>query len=73
MAEGDLSEAWTLLNGIARASRHIERIAPTGPGRTHGIFMIQYARTPVAEWARHPAVSAELLRRALDDLAAPNY
>ena len=32
--------------------------------------MVQYARQPVTDWAKDPAVGAALLRRALDDLAA---
>jgi hypothetical protein len=30
--------------------------------------LVQFARGPVAEWAKHPLVGVTLLRRALDDL-----
>jgi hypothetical protein len=68
--ERDPAGAWTLLKAIVRVSRHIEWAVPTAQGRTHGIMLVQYAREPVAEWAKDPAVGVPLLRRALDDLAA---
>ena len=69
-AEGDPAGAWSLLNAIIRASRHIEWAVPTANGRSHGIVLAQYARLPVAAWANDPTVGVALLRRALDDLAA---
>jgi len=69
-SEGDAAGAWTLLKAIVRASRHIEWAVPTVQGRTHGIILAQYAREPVADWAKDPAVGVALLRRALADLAA---
>jgi hypothetical protein len=69
-AGGDQAGAWSLLNAVVRASRHIEWATPTVNGRSHGLMLAQYARQPVAAWAKDPAVSIPLLRRALDDLAA---
>lgn len=67
-AEGDPAAAWRLLKAIVRAGRHIEWLVPTVNGRSHGIMLTQYAREPVAEWAKDPGVSIALLRKALDDL-----
>jgi hypothetical protein len=69
-AEGDLAGAWNLLRTVVRASRHVEWAIPTIPGRTQGITMVQYAREPVAHWAKDPRVTVAMLRQALDDLAA---
>jgi hypothetical protein len=69
-AEGDPAGAWTLLNAIVRASRHLEWAVPTAQGRHHGIMLAQYAREPIALWAKDPSVGPTLLRRALDDLSA---
>ena len=68
-AEGDRAGAWTLLNAIARASRHMQWAAPTANGRMHGIMLTQYSRELVAAWANDPAVIAPMLCRALADLA----
>ena len=68
-AEGDPAGAWRLLNAIVRAGRHIEWLVPTVNGRSHGIMLTQYSREPVADWAKDPAVSVSLLRKALNDLA----
>ena len=68
--EGNPAGAWSLLNAIIRASRHIEWAVPTANGRPIGFTLVQYARQPVAAWANDPAVGVALLRRALDDLAA---
>ena len=68
-AEGDPAGAWKLLKAIVRASRHIEWSVPPA-GRTHGIMLAQYAREPLAEWARDKATTAAMLNQALDDLAA---
>jgi hypothetical protein len=67
-AEADPAEAWNLLKAIVRASRHIEWAVPTANGRSHGIMLAQYAREPIADWAKDPAVGIALLRKALDDL-----
>ncbi len=69
-AERDPAGAWTLLKAIVRASRHTEWAVPTAQHRSLGFMLVQYAREPVAEWARDPAVNAAMLRQALDDLAA---
>jgi hypothetical protein len=69
-AAGDPAGAWSLLKAVVRASRHVEWATPTAQGRSHGIMMAQYAREPVAGWAKDPSVSVALLRQALDDLAA---
>ena len=69
-SDGDAAGAWSLLNAISRASRHVEWAVPTANGRSHGIVQAQYARLPVAAWANDPTVDVALLRRALDDLAS---
>jgi len=69
-AGGDHAGAWILLKAVVRASRHVEWATPTAQGRTHGIMMVQYARAPVAGWAKDTSVSAALLRQALDDVTA---
>jgi len=69
-ADGDLAGAWTLLKAVVRASRHVEWATSTAQGRSHGIMMVQYAREPVAAWAKDPKVGAAMLRQAIDDLAA---
>jgi hypothetical protein len=67
--EGNPAGAWSLLNAIIRASRHIEWAVSTANDRSIGFTLVQYARQPVAAWAKDPAVGVALLRRALDDLA----
>jgi hypothetical protein len=69
-AEGDPAGAWALLKAVIRASRDMQRAVPTAWCRTMAISLVQYARGPVAEWAKDPSVGAALLRRALDDLTA---
>ncbi len=69
-AEGDLAGAWSLLKGVVRSSRHMERALPMAWCQTTAMTMVQYARGPVAEWAKDPSVSVALLRGALDDLTA---
>jgi len=66
-ADGDPAGSWALLKAVVRASRHIEWAAQ---GRSAGMMVVQYAREPVADWARNPSVSVAMLRRALDDLTA---
>ncbi len=68
-AEDDHAGAWKLLQAVVRASRHIEWSLPSA-GRTHGIMLAQYAREPVAEWARDKGTTAAMLHQALADLAA---
>ena len=68
--EGDPASAWALLLAAVRAGRHVERAEPTQGGRTQGMMFAQYARAPVAAWAKDPAVSVKLLRQALEDLIA---
>ena len=69
-AQGDPAGAWALLRAAVRASRHMERAVPTTWCQTTAMTLVQYARTPVAEWAEDPSVDVALLRRALDDLTA---
>jgi hypothetical protein len=69
-AEADPAGAWALFKAVVRASRHMERGFSTSWTRSTAIIMVQYAREPVAEWAKDPTVNVDLLRRALDDLAA---
>jgi len=69
-AEGDHAGAWNLLKAVVRASRHVEWATARADGRGIGIMMVQYARQPVADWARDRSVSAVMLRQSLDDLAA---
>jgi len=69
-SEGDPAGAWALLKAVVRASRHMAQALPTVWGRTTAMTLVHYARVPVAEWARDPAVDVALLRRALNDLAA---
>jgi hypothetical protein len=51
LREGDPTDAWTLLNAIIRASRHLEWAVPIVNGRSTGIGLVQYARQPVTAWA----------------------
>ena len=71
-AEGDPAGAWSLLNAISRASRHIEWAVPTANGRSHGIVlapsMLACLSPPPGPTTRLSA--SRLLRHALDDLAA---
>jgi hypothetical protein len=69
-SEGDPIAAWALLKAVVRASRDMERAAPTTWCRTTAMMLLQYAREPVAAWARDPKVKVDLLRQALADLAA---
>lgn len=69
-SEGDPVAAWALLKAVVRASRDMERAAPSTWCRGTAIILLQYAREPVAAWARDPKAKVELLRQALADLAA---
>jgi hypothetical protein len=69
-SEGDLSGSWTLLRTVVRVSRDMERALPTSSTRQTAMTLVQYARQPIADWAKDRAVSAALLRQALDDLTA---
>jgi hypothetical protein len=69
LSERDPSGAWTLFRAVLRVSRDMERALPTTGSRQTAMTLVQYARQPVADWAKDPAVSAALLRQALDDLA----
>jgi hypothetical protein len=69
-AEGNPAGAWDVLNAVVRASRHIDWAVTTSQGRTQGFTLVQYAREPVADWAKDPVTTVVLLHRALDDLAA---
>ena len=42
----------------------MERAAPSTWCRGTAIILLQYAREPVAAWARDPAVNLDMLRRA---------
>src|SRR5262249_35501640 len=68
--EGNPAGAWALLKAAVRASRHMERAVPTAWCQTTAMTLVQYARTPVTEWAEDRSVAIALLRHALDDLTA---
>jgi hypothetical protein len=68
--QGDPAGAWALLRAAVRASRNMERAVPTAWCQTTAMTLVQYARTPVTEWAEDRSVGVGLLRQALDDLTA---
>ena len=68
--EGDPVAAWATLRAAVRASRDMERALPTSWTQTTAMTTIQFARGPVAEWAKDRSVDVAMLRRALDDLVA---
>jgi hypothetical protein len=69
-ADGDPAGAWNLFKSVVRASRHMDWAISAAQGRSHVIMMVQYAREPIAAWAKDPSVTVAMLRQALDDLAA---
>jgi hypothetical protein len=69
-ADGDPTGAWALLKAVVRVSRDMERAVPTAWCQTTAMTLVQYAREPVAEWAKDRSVGVVLLRQALDDLTA---
>jgi hypothetical protein len=68
--QGDVAGAWALLKAVIRTSRNMERAAPIYWSRGTAMTLAQYAREPVSQWAKDPAVNVALLRKALDDVAA---
>ena len=68
--QGDVAGAWALLKAVIRTSRNMERAVRNYWSRGTAMTLAQYAREPVSQWAKDPAVNVALLRRALDDVAA---
>lgn len=74
---GDLEAAWGWLLAVVRASRHVEQSGCLIQ-RLVGISMLHSAADGMNRWAAHPAVTPDLLRKALvefheaDRLTPPN-
>ena len=66
---GDLAGAWTLDGAVIRTGLHVGRHARSDSGG-YGVRAIREAALHATAWADDPRTTADLLRRALADLAA---
>ncbi len=66
---GDLAGAWELYNATLRSSRHVGRHGGLIQ-RLIGWNILDRSRARVATWTENPAVTSDMLRRAIADVAA---
>lgn len=67
--DGDLDAAWGWLLANVRASRHVEQHGCLIQ-RLVGMAMLHSGATGINRWSAHPAVTSDLLRKALADFHA---
>ncbi len=67
--DGDLDAAWGWLLANVRASRHVEQHGCLIQ-RLVGMAMLHSGANGINRWSAHPAVTSDLLRRALADFHA---
>ena len=66
---GDLAGAWRIYRAVLRASRHAGRHGGSNQ-RLMGSRLLRQSQTRIEAWADHPALTPELLRRAISDVEA---
>ena len=67
--QGDLDEAWVWHRAALRSTRHCGMVG-TFAERSVGADLFGQVTTSIRNWADHPHVTADMLRRAIDDVRA---
>jgi hypothetical protein len=64
---GEVEGAWRIYRGVLRSSRHVGRHGG-GMQRLIGQSILSAARSPIGRWIENPAVTPDMLHRAIHDV-----